>query len=523
MLSSIEGYIAQSPLVPVVFCCLLTIIVLMQCFTKHKFLKIRLLISFLLTFISVLILVFYNDIIKTELYKTIMTYGFIAIELADFILLFSTVDFSLSNARLQDELNKSLDETKYYCLLDRRDRIRDISKRLINDLGLTKKEIIGRNLFDVLEDKYTIVGLNGTDCNKKQAKAFYDGYYKRAKDGEVNPVEINLESDEGELSAIYFNESCVFSSGKYRGRILLGDIKDEGSLMGLERDLESASSELDIIKARFITILNKTSDGIYFNNLNDKVIWFNDNLVRKLSLNGNSVTMTEFISNIHPEDKALYEDVMTTTRGDDYKITYRYNTGAYYVFCKEEGHRIISGKQVELCGIMSIIDDYSFEKTDTILDTVGSEIDLRVKLKKLISEDTVYEVVYFKVASIPEINEKYGRAIGNMMLSHYISLVKEKFLTDNSIYRLTGLEFVMIISNYNKMQTLKNYLNQDEKILHISANYSNKVIELNVYMGLSLSNDTAFSKDAITNARTALKVAESPQYKSNFAYYRDIR
>ena len=148
---------------------------------------------------------------------------------------------------------------------------------------------------------------------------------------------------------------------------------------------------------------------------------------------------------------------------------------------------------------------------------------MRVKLKKLIAEDTVYEVAYFKVAGIPEINEKYGRAIGNMMLGHYISLIKEKFLTDNSIYRLSGLEFVAIISNYNKMQTLKSYLNQDERILHVSANYADKVIELNVYMGLALSNDTAFSKDALANAKTALRVSESAQYKSNFAYYRDIR
>ena len=520
---NIVEYFKQSPIVPVVFCCLLTIIILMQCFTKKRFLKLRLLFSFLLTFIAGLILVFYNDIMAKAPYNEMIDYAFLAIEILVFILLFSTIDFSLSNEKLQHELTRSLDETKYYVLLDRKDRIKDISRKLLMDLELERKAALGKNFFDVLESKYTIVGFNGEDCSRKDIKKYYSDYPKKAIENENNSLEIDICDDTNQTSAIYLNESTVFQGSKYRGRILLGEIKNEESLMGLEKDLAVTSSELDIIKSRFVTILNKTSDGIYFNNLNQKSIWFNDNLVRKLCLNGNSVATKEFLANIHPEDLALYEDIMSSMKNEDYKVTYRYNTGAYYVFVKEEGHKIVIDKNIELCGIMNIIDDYSFEKTDTVLDTVGSEPQMLQRLKALANEDTVFEVVHFKVASIPEINEKYGRAIGNMMLGHYISLFKEKFLVDNMIYRLSGLEFVGIVTNYNKMQTLRNYLNSDEKILHLSADYAGKSINLDVYMGLSLSNDTSSSRDALDNAKYALRIASNPQYKSNFAYYRDIR
>ena len=519
-----SDYIKQSPLIPVLFSSLLTLVILMQCFAKRRFLKGRLLLSFVLTFTSVLVLVFYDEIINSkEIYAKAINYILFGVDVLSCLCLLSAIDLTLSNEKLSRELTKNLDETKLYVMLDKKDKIKEISKKFIFDLGVDKNSTIGKNIFDVIENKYTIIGLNGEEIYKKEIKKYYDNYSKKVKEDETNQIIIEVQDERNVVSSLYFDETPIFINSKYKGRILVGDKKSEETLMGLEKELASVSSELDIIKNRFITILNNTSDGIYFHNLNNKTIWFNDILVQRLYLNGNSISSAEFYNNIHKEDKALYSDVMNNIRTESYSVTYRYNTGAYYVFVKEEGRKIVTEKNVELCGIMSVLDDYRFEKTETTLDTISTEPQMMVKFKELQTSESIFEVVYFKVASIPDVNEKYGRAYGNMLLAKYISFFKERFVVNNLIYRVSGLEFVAFITNYNKMEALKNMLRDNEKILHLNADLGGDKIAVEVFMGISLSNDTVNTKDTILNAKNALKIASNPQYKSSYAYYSDIK
>lgn len=521
----IVEYIEQSPIIPLIFCALIACIILMQCFTKRKFLKFRLLFVFLLTFIAALALAFQGEILANEnqLFKAIYYYTLLGLECICFIILFTTVDFSLSNEKFQKVLTKSLDETKFFVMLNKKEKIKEISTLLAKDLGVEPQAVIGKNLFDVIENKYRIIGLNKEEAYKKDLKKYYDGYWKKVEEGSTNTVEINIQDDNAKESALYFVEHPIFSSGKYKGRILIGDIKNEETLVGMEKELNKSSKELTIIKNRFVTILNKTSDGIYFNNLSTGSIWFNDILVRRLCLNGNSINNNEFYSMIHPDDMALYQDVLNNLKDNDYSVTYRYNTGSYYVYVKEEGHKIVVDKTVELCGVMNIIDNYRYEKTDTILDSLGTEPEMLARFKGLCLEDKVFQIVHFKVNDIPEINEKFGRGIGNMMLSEYINFFKQRYVIENYMFRVSGLEFVAFVTNYNKMEMLKNDLRNEEKILHVKAEYAKEKVSTDIYMGISYSNDTPNPKDTLANAKKALRICSNPQYTSYYAYFRDIK
>ena len=519
-------YFKQSPIVPLIFSSLATLIVLMQCLTKRTFYKVRLIISFILTFITVLILVFYGEISKEttkEIYKNTVIITMLAVEVSVCVLLFTTIDFSLSNEKLHKVLTKSLDETKYFVVLDKKDRIKEMSSLLIDDLNVDDIKISHKNFFDVIEHQYRIIGINGEPSLKNDVKKYFADYYKRVSEGQRKTLEINIEDDRARKSALYFNESPIFSHGKYKGRILIGDKKDENSLVGMERDLASKASELDIIKERFIVLLNKTNDGIFFNTVTKQSIWFNDILVKRLNLNGNTMSSSDFYANIHKEDLPIYQERINNLDSNDYSMTYRYNVGAYYVYIKEDGHKVISGDTVEFCGVMNIIDDYRYEKTGTALDSVGSEDEMRARLKALEISDQVFEVLAFRVESIPEINEKFGRNYGNLMLSEYVDFIRKNFVVDNYIYRISGLEFVCFITNYNKMMYLKNQLNNNEKILHVSADISNTKVTIDVCMGIATSNDTPNPKEALDNAKHALKISSNPQYTSNYAYFKDLR
>ncbi len=525
ILDSIIDFFKQSPVIPVLFSSISLLLIMIQCFAKRTFFKIRFLISILLVFAAAIILVF-NDELKdnsNQVLYYIYIFGQLAIEIIVCVLLFTVIDLSLSNEKLHKVLTKSLDETKYYVLLDKNDKIKQISTLLADDLNIEISKAIGKNFFDVVENRYRIIGLNGEQAFKKDVKRYYEHYDKYAKEGTIVNVELEIQDDNAKHSALYFNENSIFNHSKYRGRILIGDKKTEESLVGMEKDIASKSSELDLIKSRFITLLNKTNEGVFFNTINKRSIWVNDVLVKSLCLNGNSISFDDFYNNIHKDDIALYKEVLNNLNDDDYSITYRYNTGAYYVYVKENGHKIISGDTVELTGIMSVVDDYKYEKTDTILDMIQTEDEMLARLQALDKADVVFEVVYFKIATIPTINEKFGRAIGNMMLSEYVKYFKEQFVVDNYIYRVTGLEFVAFITNYNKMETLKSKLRNDEKILHVSFDMGNNRVATEIYMGISYSNDTSKPKEALVNAKTAMQFASNNQSKTNYVYFGEIK
>ena len=109
------------------------------------------------------------------------------------------------------------------------------------------------------------------------------------------------------------------------------------------------------------------------------------------------------------------------------------------------------------------------------------------------------------------------------MLSQYVQFFKQNFVTDNQIYRISGLEFVAFVTDYRKMDMLKNNLVNGEKMLHVHADYLNQKVDAEVFMGISRSDDLPSHKDTLKNAKEALKFASNPKFSSNFAFYKDIR
>lgn len=517
----------QHPLIPLIFCCIAIMIIIKQCLVKKRFLKTKALFSCLIAFFIVFILVFYNDIGKEgswleNLNIQVVYWVLFVLDILICLIIISALDFSFTNEKVHQQLTKSIEETKYYVVLDKKDRIKNISKLLLLDLEVELSEAYNKNFFDLLEYKYRIIGFNDEECLKDDIKKFYYKYDKRANPDSKNTITIDLQDDNLNESALYFYESVIFSGDKYKGRILMGDKKSEENLIGMEKELTQASFELTTIKNRFVTILEKTSDGIFFNDITNGSIWCNDVLVKKLSLNGNSMDIKEFYRMIHPEDLPLYEEKMKSINSG-YSITYRFNVGSSFVYLKEEGQRIVNGKAIELCGIMTPIDNYKYSKTDTILDTISGEPELLARLSALEGTDKIYEVVQFRVESIPEINNRCGRAIGNTILAQYVTFFKQNFVTDNQIYRVDGLDFVAIITDYRKMDMLKNNLQNGEKILHIHADYVNQRVDTEIFMGISRSDDHPSHKHTLEHAKEALRFAKNPQFNSNYAFYKDIK
>lgn len=523
ILTTFDEYLKEGPFIPLLISCFSLVAIVFQCFNKHQFLKIKLIINLLLTIACGLSLAFYNEFLNSS-FNNFISYVFLGFDIIGIILLFSTVNLSLSGENIKNQLINSLNQTKNYFVLDKKDRIQDISKSLLDMLNLESYEVIGKNCFEVLEMSYLIIGFNGSECRKKDIIKYYDHYQNKVKSNTHETIEIALQEDNGKEFILTFLETPIFQNDKYKGRILIGDRKDSSTLSGIEKENENLNVEIELLKSRFSTLLLKSEDGIYFNNQSTNTIWFNQIVVDKLNLENNEIKSSEYYKNIHPEDIVLYnEKINKLDDNDEYSISYRYNIGGAYLYIKEEGCKIVVNDTVELCGVIKVIDDESFATTKTMLDMLSSTTMMNQKFFELLKQDRLFQVVYIRIDNIPDINEKYSRSIGNALMSHYIDFFKNHFVTDNLIYRVTGLEFVAFITTPNKMENLKNTFKEADKFLHPTLQYTNGKIVAEVYMGVTYSNDTPNRKDLIKLAKEAMLVAKSPKFSSNYAYYREIR
>ena len=108
-----------------------------------------------------------------------------------------------------------------------------------------------------------------------------------------------------------------------------------------------------------------------------------------------------------------------------------------------------------------------------------------------------------------------------MALSEYVKLIKHRYVDSDMIYRISGLEFIAFITDYRKMDMLKNGLVNGEKILHVSAEYGSIDVNIDVSMGISYSSDANSPSMAIANSKEALRFCSNPKFSSNYVYFKD--
>ena len=508
------------PLIPLILSSMLLFLLIKQSIVRKRFLKGRLIFTFLLVLCCAIILAFFNEISKNTDTKIIIQWCLIGIDVFVGLLYILFSENSSSKEQFNKELLMTLDQSKLYVLLDKKNRIKEISSLFLEDLGISEAEALKKNFFEVIELKYRIFKLNGIDISLKDLNIYFT-----SPDTKEQTLNLEIHDDYGDVSAYYFDERPIFVFGKFSGRIFVGNKKSSSELIGMEKNLAESTEGLDMIKNRFITLLEETTEGIFFTDLTNQTVWINEVLSKSLRIQSNNLKLQEFMDRIHPDDLAMYKTKLSSVNNiqPKYSTSYRFNIGMRYAYIKESGTRITNGKTVELCGIIRTLDDYNYEKTQTELDVIKGEAEMLATMNQLYKQNRQFQAVLIRLDSIAKINEEYGRAFGNMALSQYIKLIHKNFVDEQMIFRLSGLEFMAIVQDYPKMEKLKNGIVHGEKLLHVDATFGTKKVKIDALMGICDSFDAKDAKDIYSKTKEALRFCSKPQFNASYAYYKDIR
>ena len=493
----------------------------------HKGLLIGTGINLLVTIIWILL--YEKVVLNSETLKII--FGIYLLLLLVLFVLLLAVYILISNQKNSgyDQFIDSLNKTTWnvYFVCDKNDRIKEMSDSLLVELGLKKADVLGQKAFDIFDKTIRFTKVDDTDMTNKTLREYYNKFSKSSRPNEEYRREIFFQNCNGQTVVFNLIEKPLFVGKKYRGRLNIGQKKTDQVLASIEKELVDRNQDLESIQYKFIAALEL--EGIFFNDLDTNYIWGNDILVRDLALKDNNISAFDYKQLIHPEDLSIYVNLLDnlTEEHPHYRITYRIKVNGQYEFVKESGKRIFEDSNSRvILGFAKKLKSKFFEKTNVEeVDMVKSFDDLMNDLDTLYREHRIFQLVCINLTTLPEINARSGRQVGNLIMGEYLKKLRDSFLTESSdIYRAGGLVFYFTITDNRKMELFRRAIESDHNAMNLTMNYGNIRAELKVNLGIAEATDDGLNKEElIRNCNLAINTALNPNYKNNYAYYRQLK
>ena len=172
---------------------------------------------------------------------------------------------------------------------------------------------------------------------------------------------------------------------------------------------------------------------------------------------------------------------------------YKLNEVMYYE--NNEQYKLISFQDITEYKIME--KKYKFDSLTTVLnrDTVLNKID-----NYLLSTNEQFSIVMIDIDDFKKLNDTYGHIAGDLVLKHIGKLLNEQ-LKNYLVGRYGGEEFIILIQNSNKNESVDIMEEIRKKITKISIKHNNNIIN-NITISCGIYNiDYIYDKNDIEEIR----------------------
>jgi len=142
-------------------------------------------------------------------------------------------------------------------------------------------------------------------------------------------------------------------------------------------------------------------------------------------------------------------------------------------------------------------------------------------LTQVFKEPETFYLVMIQLTNLPDINQRFGRDVGNLMIAEYIRKIRYHFAKDvNSIFRIAGIQFALLIRETRKYEVLQRALQSGGDLVNLQLSIGG--IQQVVYPNLGIAKHEPWSAYGIPEfmsmANKALEEAvRNP--KKNYAVF----
>lgn len=294
---------------------------------------------------------------------------------------------------------------------------------------------------------------------------------------------------------------------------------DSETFKSLEAKHQSLLSESEHLRKRFITTLDILEDGVMYKDHAGNL--FLTEKARQLFQRAEPEwTEDAFFENLHPDDQPALKDVhkKALNSGKKYTTKYRFKGAKKYIWITEVGQTIRLDKHPLSVAQVRGSEVRLFPKTDVdVLNYMLQESDLNDALMHLHQTEKPYTAIAIRLTNIPGINAKYGRDVGDMMMGEFLKKMKFHFMKEDSLYRLQGILFFMMITDERKAEMIVKALQEDSSLLQTTITLGGVNESVYPYFGLvRVQTFTHHALDVKTMAMDALRNSLSEDLQENF-------
>ncbi len=239
----------------------------------------------------------------------------------------------------------------------------------------------------------------------------------------------------------------------------------------LEKELEDVKNVSDLLRLRFINTIGLLDRGLIFYENGFEEMFLTERAAELIGTKENELTLEEYTNHIIDEDVTQYLQVIKklNKKNPSFEVKYRVKRGNSYTWLSEKGKIFNQGNKEYIVSTVKGLDIKLFPETSIQeLDTLPDELQLTQLLMQAKKDKEAFYMVLMHLTNIPDINRRFGRDVGNLMISEYIKKMRYHFAREhNSIFRITGIEFALIIKDEKKYEVLKRALLSGGELINL--------------------------------------------------------
>lgn len=283
-----------------------------------------------------------------------------------------------------------------------------------------------------------------------------------------------IQADAITYLSYYLYGMVVLFSITFKNKIKITQNLTDYDFFELEKELDEIKSTSELLRLRFISTIGLLNEALIFYDETLNGLFVTDQFENIIKDQTHQFSMEEFTQLIHEDDQVQYLSTIkkANKKNPTYDIKYRIKRLDTYVWVEEKGRMFEFDKKQHLISTIKGIDIKLFPETSIHeLDSLPSEQLMFQYLTQITKENEPFYLIMIQLTNIPDINQRFGREVGNLMISEYIKKMRYHFAKDvNSIFRITGIQFGLIIREPRKYEVLDRALKSGGDLVNLSLN-----------------------------------------------------
>ena len=301
--------------------------------------------------------------------------------------------------------------------------------------------------------------------------------------------------------------------------------KTEADFQKLEEEIIDLNNDSELLRKRFISTIEILNDGMCFKDEGED-FFGTDKFIEYFGLKNNVFTKEMFEGLIYKDDLIQYKSILEklTKKSPIYNTTYRIINDGNLVWIKEVGRKIFLDKKTSIISIIKPMDIRQFPESEIdVLNQLPLYKNMYEEIQKLIHSKVPFTFLIIHLLNVPNINEKYGRDVGDLMMGEYMKKLRYNFIKDNhSLYRIGGIDFGLIIKDDRKVELIDRALKHGGDLFNLTMVFGGITQTLYPNLGISESNREGKIADQIIDEATeALKITLKDSYDANYKYFNE--